>query len=175
MKTYEYDETWPDGWKVSATLELEDDGQFSYSEGRTDYTSASLSGGAGGTWRRVEGVIVFHVEEVYPTIYFPWTKGGELTARLRDGALDFGGVWTLSPPTPQGEYTSTTRVRNDGTEPLTLVLEPWGIRHTLAPGERVKVVAEGRWWAGKPTVERRDGELVFDGRNGSWATVVPDR
>jgi hypothetical protein len=173
MKTYEDYSQSPDGWNVSATLELEDDGRFSYSEGRTDYTNASLSGGAGGTWRRGEGVIFFRAERVYPPMDFPWEVGQELIARLRDGALDFGRGWTLRPPSPRQEYTIKTPVSNDGTEPLTLLIEPWGIRHTLAPGERVEVVAKGNWWEGKPTVDRRGDEVVFDGRNGSWATVVP--
>jgi hypothetical protein len=173
MKTYEDHSSSPDGWNVSSTLTLEDDGSFSYSEGWTDYTNASLSGGAGGAWRRDEGTIVFTAERVYPPIYFPWAVGRELRARLRDGALEFEGGWTLRRPTPPWEYTLETHVSNDGAETLTLVLEPWGIRHTLAPGEGAKVVARGRWWEGKPTVERRGGELLFDGRNGSWATVVP--
>jgi hypothetical protein len=174
VKTYEDYSQSPDGWNVSCTLELKDDGRFSYSEGRTDYTNASLSGGAGGTWRRGDGVIVFRTERVYPPIYFPWEVGRELIARGRDGALDFGRGWTLHPPRPRQEYTIKTPVSNDGAGPLTLVLEPWGIRHTLAPGESVEVVAKGNWWKGEPTVERRAGELVFDGRNGSWATVVPE-
>jgi hypothetical protein len=174
VKTYEDYSQSTDGWNVTSTLELKDDGLFSYSEGWTDYTNASLSGGAGGTWRRGEGVIFFRAERVYPPIYFPWQVGQELIAKLRDGALDFGRGWTLSPPTPRQEYTLKTPVSNDGTEPLTLVLEPWGIRHTLAPGERAQVVARGRWVEGKPTVDRRADELVFDGRNGSWATVVPE-
>ncbi len=106
-------------------------------------------------------------------MYFPWTQGQELVARLRDGALDFGGGWTLRPPRPREEYSIITPIFNDGTAPLTLVLEPWGTRHTLAPGERVEVVAQGRWSEGEPKVERRADEVMFDGRNGSWATVVP--
>ena len=174
MKTYEDYSQSPDGWNVSCTLELEDDGKFSYSEGQTDYTNASLSGGAGGTWRRGDGVIILLAERVYPPMYFPWAVGQELIAKLRDGALDFGGGWTLRPPTPRQEYTIKTPLSNTGTGPLPLVLEPWGIRHTLAPGERAEVVARGRWWEGKPTVDTRDDEVAFDGRNGSWATVVPE-
>jgi hypothetical protein len=175
MKIYEDNSTSPDGWNVSSTLKLTDDGRFSYSEGWTDYTNASLSGGAAGTWRRGVRAIAFRVEEVYPPIYFPWVKGQELIARLRDGDLDFGNGWRLCPPSTElWEYVIKTPVSNTGAQPLTLVVEPWGIRRTLAPGERVQVVAKGAWGEGKPRVERRPGEVVYDGRNGSWATVVPE-
>ena len=50
MNTYEDYSQSPDVWNVSCTLELEDDGRFSYSEGRTDYTSASLSVGRDGVY-----------------------------------------------------------------------------------------------------------------------------
>ena len=98
MKTYEDYSQSPDGWNVSATLELTDDGRFSYSEGWTDYTNASLSGGAGGTWRRGEGVIFFRAERVYPPMYFPWEVGQELMATVRGDALEFAYGWTLRQP-----------------------------------------------------------------------------
>jgi hypothetical protein len=173
MKIYEDYSQSLEGWNVTSTLQLEDDGRFFYSEGWTDYTNASLSGGAAGSWSRGVRVIVFRVDWVDGTMYFPWAQGQELIARLCDGALNFGRGWILRPPSPRWEYTVKTPVSNNGTVPLTLVLEPWGMRHTLAPGERVEVVAEGRWWEGEPKVERRAEEMEFDGRNGSWATVVP--
>jgi hypothetical protein len=80
VKTYEDYSQSPDGWNVTSTLELEDDGRFSYSEGQTDYTNASLSGGAGGTWRRGDGVIIFLAERVYPPIYFPWQEGWRMSS-----------------------------------------------------------------------------------------------
>lgn len=51
---------------------------------------------------------------------------------------------------------------------------PWGIRYTLAPGEKVEIVAQGRWRDGEPSIERTDEGLEFQGWNGSWATVVPE-
>jgi hypothetical protein len=124
MKTYEDSSQSPDGWNVTSTLTLEEDGRFFYSEGWTDYTNASLSGGARGTWRRDGGVFVFHAEEVHGAMYFPWAKGRELIARLRDNDLDFERGWTLRPPSPPWEHILKTPVRNDGAVPLTLVLEP---------------------------------------------------
>jgi hypothetical protein len=101
VKIYEGYSSSPDGWNVSSTIELEDDGRFSYSEGWTDYTNASLSGGAEGTWRRDGGDIVFLAERIYDPIYFPLVPGGEARAVVRDDELDFGRGWKLSqPPTP---------------------------------------------------------------------------
>jgi hypothetical protein len=171
MKTYEYDTQSPDGWNVTATLELTEDRQFGYSEGWTDYTNASLSCGARGTWRRNRAGIVFYAEWVEGPMYFPWEVGKLLTAVEQDGALKFPQGWTFSPPS---EFIVKTPVRNTGTKSLTLVLEPWGIRHGLAPGESVRVVAQGRWWEGYPQVAYSGDEIVFNGRNGSWATVVPE-
>ena len=171
MKTYEDYSSSPDGWNVTATLTLEDDGRFSYQEGWTDYTNASLSGGAAGTWQRGHGVIVFHAEWVEGPMYFPWVAGKELKAIEVGDALDFAHGWRLRPPS---EYTVERHVSNTGAKPLTLVLEPWGIRHTLAPGESVRIVAQGRWWEGEPKVERGDDEVVYYCQNGSWATVVPE-
>ena len=132
VRIYEDYSQSPDGWNVSATLELTDDGRFSYSEGRTDYTNASLSGGAGGTWRRGDGVIFFHAERVYPPMYFPWEAGRELMATVRGDALEFAHGWTLRTPP---DYIKEIPVRNDAAKAMPLVLEPWGIRRTLAPAE----------------------------------------
>lgn len=173
MKLYEGYSSSPDGWNVSSTLELEDNGRFSYSEGWTDYTNASLSGGAGGTWRRDEGAIVFLTERIYTPIYFPWVQGQEVNAVLRDDALDFGRDWILSPPPVRMKEIP---VRNDGAKPIPLVLEPWGIRHTLAPGERVRIVTQvpRNFWETQLKVEYGADEIVFRGSYWTWATVVPE-
>jgi hypothetical protein len=142
VKTYEGYDSSPDGWNVSSTLELEEDGRFSYSEGRTDYTNASLSGGAGGTWRRDGNVLVFRAERVYPPIYFPWAVGRELRAVEQKDALDFGGGWTLREP---GERVIKIPVCNEGDRPLVVRLEPWGISNVLEPGERLRIVGRGPW------------------------------
>lgn len=173
MKTYEYYGSSPDGWNVSGTLELTGDERFSYSEGWTDYTNASLSGGAGGTWRREGDVIFFRAEEVYTPMYFPWAVGLELTATVRGDALEFAHGWTLSEKTiPLKEIP----VRNDSAKPMPLVLEPWGVRRTLAPGERVRIVTQGEFWYGQAEkrVEYGADEIVYRGWGGTWATVVPE-
>jgi hypothetical protein len=171
MKTYEKYSSSPDGWNVTSILKLEDDGRFSYQEGWTDYTNASLSGGASGTWRRDPGVIVFRADWKEGPMYFPWEVGKELKALVKGDDLDFEYGWTLSLPP---EHVARVPVRNFGTEPLTVVLEPWGVRHTLAPGETAQIVSQGRWAEGESYVDRADGGLVFYGWNGSWATFVPD-
>jgi hypothetical protein len=172
IKTYEYYGSSPDGWNVSGTLELEGNEQFGYSEGWTDYTNASLSGGASGTWWREGNVIFFRVEKVYTPVYFPWSPGGVLPAEERGDTLDFGNGWTLSLKTiPIKEIT----VRNNSAKPKPLVLEPWGIRRTLEPGERVRIVTQGEFWYGqRAKVEYGEDEIVFHGWDGTWVTVVPE-
>ncbi|HEX8117992.1 MAG TPA: hypothetical protein VF521_12035, partial [Pyrinomonadaceae bacterium] len=115
MKSYDYYDSSPEGWNISSTLELEDDGRFSYSEGWTDYTNASLSAGAGGTWRRDGSVLVFKAERVYGRLYFPWGVGRELRAEEQGDALDFGDGWTLREP---GEHVIKVPVHNEGERPL---------------------------------------------------------
>lgn len=172
MKTYEDNSSSPDGWNVSATLKLDDDGRFTYSEGWTDYTNASLSGGAAGTWRRGDGVIFFRAESAQGPMYFPWEVGRELAATVRGDALEFAHGRTLSPPP---DYIKEIPVCNDATKPMPLVLEPWGIRRTLAPGERVRIVTQGDFWVGQfDKVEYGADEIVYRGWGGTWATIVPE-
>lgn len=104
-------------------------------------------------------------------MYFPWEVGKEFKALIEGDTLNFIHGRKLHLPV---EYTSHTPVRNPGTEPLNVVLEPWGIRHTLAPGESATIVSQGRYADGEPIVNRVAGELVFEGWNGSWATIVTD-
>jgi hypothetical protein len=171
LKTYEYYGSSPDGWNVSGTLEVEGNERFGYSEGWTDYTNASLSGGATGTWRRDGNVLFFRVEKVYTPIYFPWAVWSELSAVEQGDTLDFGNGWTLSLKTiPIKEIP----VRNDSAKPKPLVLEPWGIRRTLAPGERVRIVTQGEFWVGQcEKVDYGEDEIVYHGWGGTWATIVP--
>lgn len=98
MKKYvDYSQS-PDGWNVSATLTLEEDGRFVYEEAWTDYTSASLYGGAEGLWRRDGTLFVFQAASVEGSLYFPWKVGRELQAVEQGRALDFGNGWTLCEP-----------------------------------------------------------------------------
>lgn len=169
MKTYEGYDSSPDGWNVSSTLELEEGGRFSYSEGRTDYTNASLSGGAGGTWRRGDGVIFFRTERVYPPIYFPWEVGRELMAVEQGNTLDFGGGWKLSEP---GERVVKIPVHNDGERPLIVRLEPLGISNILEPGERLHIIGRGPWTPQVYKVEYGADEVVYHCWPGGRADLV---
>ena len=168
MKTYEYYGSSPDGWNVSGTLELEDDGQFGYSEGWTDYTNASLSGGAAGTWRREGNVLLFRVEKVYTPLYFPWASWSVLRAVERGDELDFGDGWTMSEP---GEHVIRVLVHNRGERPLAVRLEPWGRDQVLGPGGRLHIVGRGPYSWLKHKVERGDDEVVYHGWPGSRAEV----
>jgi hypothetical protein len=171
MKTYEYYGDSPDGWKVSGTLKVEGNERFDYSEGMTDYTNASLSGGAVGTWRREGNVLLFRVEKVYTPIYFPWGAWSVLRAEERGDELDFGDGWTMSlKTTPIKEIP----VRNDSAKPKTLVLEPWGVRRTLAPGERVRIVTQKEFSYVREKVDYGEDEIVYHGWGETWASIVPE-
>jgi hypothetical protein len=119
-----------------------------------------------------DGVIFFRAEQVYPPMYFPWEVGQELMATVRGDALEFAHGWTLDLKTvPIKEIP----VRNDDTKPKPLVLEPWGIRRTLAPGERVRIVTQGDFWVGQfEKVDYGAEEIVYRGSVATWATVVPE-
>ena len=172
MKLYEDYSQSPDGWNVSATLKVEDDGRFVYEELWTDYTNVSLGGGAEGTWRRAGGgIVVFLAERVEGSMYFAWEAGQVLEATEQGDTLDFGrGVSLRVPP----ERKIDIPVRNTGTKPLTVVLEPWGIRHVVAPGEGVRIVAQGPWGPDGPEIVKGADEFVFYGWSGSRAAVVPE-
>jgi hypothetical protein len=171
LKTYEYYGSSPDGWNVSGTLKVEGNERFDYSEGQSDYTNASLSGGAAGTWRRDGDALLFRVEKVYPPLYFPWGAWSVLRAEDQGDTLDFGDGWTMSLKTvPIKEIP----VHNDSARPKTLVLEPWGVRRTLAPGERVRIVTQKEFSYRREKIDYGEDEIVYHGRGGTWATVVPE-
>lgn len=169
MKTYEGYDSSPDGWNVSSTLELGDDGRFSYSEGWTDYTNASLSGGAGGTWRREGNVLFFRAEKVYTPMHFPWQVGAELSAVEEKDALDFGRGWTLREP---GERVVKIPVHNDGERPLVVRLEPLGISNILEPGERLHIVGRGPWSPQVYKIDYGADEVVYHCWPGGRADLV---
>jgi hypothetical protein len=104
MKVYEDFSSSPSGWNVTSTLEVADDGRFTYSEAWTDYTSASLYGGAAGSWRRGVNGIFFRAESVEGSMYFPWIAGEELFATADGDGLHFPNSWTLRPPRTPAEY-----------------------------------------------------------------------
>jgi hypothetical protein len=59
---------------------------------------------------------------------------------------------------------------------MPLVLKPWGIDRTLAPGERVRIVTQvpHNFWEKQLKVEYGADEIVFHGSYWTWATVVPE-
>ena len=168
MKTYDYFDSSPDGWKISGTLEAGEDGRFDYSEGWTDYTNASLSGGAGGTWWREGEVLFFRVEKVYTPVYFPWASWSVLRAEERGETLDFGGGLTMSEP---GEHIVRVLVHNKGGRPLPVRLEPWGRDAVLEPGEKLHIVGRGPYSWLRHKVDRGADEVVYHGWPGSRAEV----
>jgi hypothetical protein len=64
------------------------------------------------------------------------------------------------------EHRVVLPVKNSGTSPLTVVIEPLGLSKTLAPGAEVFVVAKGPS-TGNLDVQRSDREVVVYGWEGS--------
>lgn len=58
MKFYEDYSRSPDGWNITSTLEIENDGRFCYDETLTDYTDATIGVTVEGSWRREVGAII---------------------------------------------------------------------------------------------------------------------
>jgi hypothetical protein len=171
MRTYEDYSQSPDGWNITSTLELEDDGRFRYDETWTDYTNATIGVTVDGSWRREVGAIVFHPLRVEGSVG-RWVVGQERKGVERGDTLDFGGWLTLR-VSPEREQDFP--VRNTGMKPLTVVLEPWGTRHTVAPGERVRVVARGPGGMGRLEIVRGKDEVVVYGWSGSQVGVVREQ
>lgn|GEM_PF-1494836 len=153
-----------------STLQLEDDGRFSYSEQWSDYAG---SGGMTieGSWRREGNAIVLLPLRV-PWKIGGWVEGQERKGIERGDTLDFGNGFTLRAPPDREEDIP---VRNNGTKPLTVVLEPWGTRHTVAPGERVRVVARGPGGMGGLEIIRGVDEIVVYGWSGSQVAIVREQ
>jgi hypothetical protein len=94
MRVYEDHSQSPDGWNITATLTLEDDGRFRYDELWTDYTNVTLGGHALGHWRQGGSGLIFRTESA-DGVASDWVAGQERTAVERDDCLDFGPGWTL--------------------------------------------------------------------------------
>jgi hypothetical protein len=168
MKFYEDNSQSPDGWNITSTLELEDDGRFSYDETWTDYTNATVGVRVDGSWRREAGAVVLHPLRVDGSEGV-WEVGRERKGVARGDTLDFGDRLTLH---LQPEREEDVAVSNTGTKPLTVVLEPWGTRHTVAPGERVRVVVRGPAGRERLEVVRRPEKVVVYCWSGSRVEFV---
>lgn len=156
------------GWtKKESALQLDDDGRFRYSELWGDY-----AGGGGvtveGTWKREGDAIVLLPLRV-PWEIGEWVEGQERKGVERGDTLDFGDGFTLRVPPDREEDVA---VRNTGKKPLTVVLEPSGTRHEVAPGERVRIVASGPGGYGGLQVNRGAEKVVVYGWTGSQVTLV---
>ena len=170
MRIYEDCAQSPDGWNITSTLKLEDDGRFQFDETWTDYTNATLGVTAEGSWRRDGDAVVLHPLRVEGSVG-GWETGEERKAVERGDILDFGGGVTLRIP-PEREQV--VPVRNTGVKPLTVVLEPWGTRHEVAPGEQVRVVARGPGGMGGLEIVRGEDEVVVYGWSESRVAVVTE-
>jgi hypothetical protein len=171
MKLYEDNSQSPDGWNVTSTLELEDDGRFRFDETWTDYTSAAVGVTVEGSWRREDGAVVLRPLRVNGEIG-SWVVGQERKGGESGDTLDFGGSLTLR-VAPEREQDVS--VRNVRTKPLTVVLEPQGTCHVVAPGEWVRVVVRGPGGAGQLKVVRGAEKVVVYSWDGSRVEVVRER
>jgi len=167
MKIYEDNSGTIGGMNKESALQLDDDGQFRYSELWGDY-----AGGSGvtieGSWKREGDAIVLLPLRV-PWGIGEWVEGQERKGVERGDTLDFGNGFTLRVPPDREDDVA---VRNTGKKPLTVVLEPWGTRHEVAPGERVRIVASGPGGSGRLQVERGAEKVVVYGWSGSQVTIV---
>ena len=171
MKLYEDYSQSPDGWNITSTLKLEDDGRFQFEETWTDYTNATMGVLVEGIWRREVGAVTLHPLRVEGSVG-SWLTGQERIGIQHGDTLDFGGRLILRVP-PQREQDFP--IRNTGTDPMTVVLEPWGTRHEIAPGERVRVVASGPGGMGSLEVVRGKEKVVVYGWSGSRVAVVREQ
>ncbi|MCA1614423.1 MAG: hypothetical protein LC800_09875, partial [Acidobacteria bacterium] len=169
MKVYEDESMATDAMNSSSILKLEDDGQFRYDEQWSDF-AGSTGVTVEGSWRHDGGAVVLHPLSVSGTIG-SWVVGEERKAVERGDTLDFGGGFTLRVPPEREEDVP---VRNTGKKPLTVVLEPWGTRHEVAPGEVVRVVARGPGGMGGLEIVRGEDEVVVYGWSESLVAVVPE-
>ena len=171
MRIYEDYSQSPDGWNITSNLKLEDDGRFCYDETWTDYTNATIGVMVEGIWRREVDAIILHPLSVEGSVG-RWVVGQERKGVEQGDTLDFDGSLTLRlAPEREQDYP----VRNTGMKPLTIVLEPWGTRHLVAPGERVRVVARGPGGMGGLEVVRGKEEVVVYGWSGSRVAVVREQ
>ena len=71
------------------------------------------------------------------------------------------------------DHRQVVPLRNEGLRPLTVVLEPWGIRHNVMPGEQVFVIAQSPWEGELEAVREADA-ITFYGWSESRVAVVRD-
>ena len=154
MRIYEDDTQSPDGWNITSTLKLDDDGRFRYDETWADYTNATLGP------LSVEGSVG------------GWAQGQERKGIERGDTLDFGDGFTLG-VRPEREEGVPVRTTVRGL--LRAVREASDTHYEVAPGERVRVVARGPGGMGGLEVVRGADEVVVYGWSGSRVAVIPEQ
>ena len=95
MRVYEDSSLWAQEFSIDATLELKDDGRFSYYESWHCY-GAGYGVSAQGGWRQSGDKIVLSVETAGEGLYFGWSAGQEVTAIDRTDSIELGGNYTMS-------------------------------------------------------------------------------
>lgn len=80
---------------IDITLEINDDGRFSYDEWWHTYGSSS-GGQASGTWHEDNEAFYFHCDYADGQFIFQWSAGGESKAVKKEDSIEFGGYFEMS-------------------------------------------------------------------------------
>jgi hypothetical protein len=94
MEVYFDDSHWAGESTIEATLEIEDNGRFSYDEWVHSYGSSS-SARASGTWRQEGCLLFFYCEYADESLNFRWIVDQTLKAVKSDGNIEIDGYFNL--------------------------------------------------------------------------------
>lgn len=80
---------------IDITLEIKDDGSFSYDEWWHSYGSSS-GGQASGTWREDDETFYFRCDDAGGQLVFQWSAGGEFRAIKNEDSIKLSGYFEMS-------------------------------------------------------------------------------
>lgn len=95
MKTYVDYSHWSNEFQIDATLTLEDNGSFSYSEDWHCYGAGFLRS-AGGSWRQEGDTIFLHCDDSEDGMFLTWFTGGEKQAVDLKDSICIDGHFEMS-------------------------------------------------------------------------------
>ena len=95
MRSYVDYSLWSNEFQIDATLTLDDDGRFLYSEDWHCYGAGFLKS-ADGTWRQDGEMIFLHCDSSAEGIFLSWFAGGEKRAIDSKDSICIDGNFTMS-------------------------------------------------------------------------------